>query len=105
NSMRALRKTIVIVLLARALTGVAGAFGADEKSAANPAQPFFTQHCQGCHAGDKPKGKFRLDSLSQDFVDESNRKRWLMVLEQIKEGTMPPAEKPQPSAKEVETVA
>src|SRR6185295_5171491 len=48
---------------------------------------------------------FRLDSLSNDFADEANRKRWLTVLEQVKEGTMPPAEKPRPSAKDVETVA
>jgi hypothetical protein len=80
------------------------ALGDDGKPAADLSQPFFAQHCQGCHAGSKPKGDFRLDSLSQDFADKANRKQWLRVFEQVKEGTMPPAEKPRPLAKDVETL-
>src|SRR5262245_14619210 len=81
------------------------ASGADAESAADPSQPFFATHCQGCHAGTKPKGDFRLESLSQDFADNANRKQWLKVLEQVNEGTMPPAKKPRPPAKDVETLA
>src|SRR5262249_39587907 len=58
-----------------------------------------------CHAGSKPKGDFRLKSLSQDFADNANRKQWLRVFEQVKEGTMPPAEKPRPPAKDLEALA
>src|SRR5204863_5221585 len=61
---------------------------------------FFAQHCQACHAGDKPKGDFRVESLTQDFSNRANRKRWLAVLEQLQEGTMPPAAKPRPPAQE-----
>ena len=53
----------------------------------------------------KPKGKFRLESLTQDFDDKANRERWLAVLEQVKSGTMPPKEKPRPPAKDVEALA
>ena len=70
-----------------------------------PAKSFFARHCQACHGGPKVKGGFRLDSLSQDFNDRTNRERWLDVLEQVQSGTMPPKEKPRPTAKEVQAVA
>src|SRR5690242_7377473 len=44
---------------------------------------FFSQRCQACHSGAKPKGDFRLESLSQDFANKENRERWLKVLEQV----------------------
>lgn len=104
--MRVLRIIFIAVLLVGALTGgTTCAFGADAKPAVDPTRPFIGQHCQGCHSGAKPKGKFLLESLTQNFTDEANRKRWLTVLERVKEGTMPPAEKPRPSAKDVETLA
>src|SRR5215475_15539213 len=43
----------------------------------NPSQKFFAKHCQTCHEGQKPKGRFRLDSLTSDFADKANRERWL----------------------------
>ncbi len=66
-----------------------------------PARPFLAQHCQGCHAGDKPKGKFRLETLTQDFNDKANRERWLAVSEKVQSGAMPPKEKPRPPQKDV----
>ena len=75
--------------------------GPDPKPSDEPARPFLAKHCQGCHAGDKPKGKFRLDGLTQDFNDKANRERWLAVSEQVKSGAMPPKGKPRPPAKDV----
>jgi hypothetical protein len=79
--------------------------GSDAKSSDDPARPFFAKHCQTCHAGAKPKGDFRLDSLTSDFNDRANRERWLTVLEQVKTGAMPPKEKPRPAAPDVKTLA
>ncbi len=76
----------------------------DTKPTDGPAPKFFVQHCQSCHRGEKPKGDFRVESLSQDFADKENRLRWLKVLEQVKEGTMPPKEKPRPPAEEVKVL-
>ena len=67
------------------------------KPPSDPAQAFFEKHCQTCHSGPKPKGKFLLESLSKDFSDKTNRERWQTVLEQVKSGTMPPKGKPRPS--------
>src|SRR5437762_8121435 len=76
----------------------------DTPPADEPARPFLAQHCQGCHAGDKPKGKFRLDALTQDWSDKANRERWLAVSEKVKSGAMPPKGQPRPPAKDVTTL-
>jgi hypothetical protein len=68
------------------------------------AQPLFAQYCRACHAGPKPKGDFRLDSLSLDFADKANRQRWLAVLEQLQASSMPPPGKPRPAAKDVQAL-
>ena len=39
-------------------------------------------------SGNKPKGNFRLDSLSPDLGDKANREKWLTVLERVKSGEM-----------------
>jgi mono/diheme cytochrome c family protein len=77
----------------------------DPKPSADPARPFLTQHCKACHSGDKPKGKFRIDSLTGDFNDKTNRERWLAALEQVKSGAMPPEGKPRPPEKDVAALA
>src|SRR5262245_58023090 len=74
------------------------------KSGSEPTKAFFSQHCQACHTGNKPKGNFRLESLSTDFGDRANREKWLTVLDQLKSGTMPPKDKPRPSTEDVKTV-
>lgn len=78
---------------------------AEPKAADGPAAPFLRQHCEACHAGDKPKGKFRVDSLTPDFADKANRERWLAALEQVKSGAMPPEGKPRPAEKDVAALA
>ena len=64
----------------------------------------FAQHCQKCHTGAKHKGDFQIESLSQDFSDRKNRELSLTVLEQLEAGKMPPKEKPQPPAREIQSV-
>ncbi|MFN0018714.1 MAG: DUF1592 domain-containing protein [Pirellulaceae bacterium] len=67
----------------------------------SPAQQLFTEHCQKCHSGTKPKGEFSIENLTQDFADKKNRQQWLAVLEQLNSGNMPPKEKPRPPAEDV----
>ncbi len=95
----------IVLCVFVAIAPVARAAEPVVKPMGEPTGPFLTQHCQACHAGAKPKGKFRLDSLTQDFNDKANRERWLAVLEQVQNSTMPPKEKPRPPAKDVATLA
>lgn len=69
------------------------------------ASAFFEQHCQKCHSGGKPKGKFDITKLTPDFADKKIRERWQVVMEQIASGDMPPEEKPRPPAAEVKAMA
>src|SRR5438132_1508300 len=98
STYRVLRRTAMFAGVAAFVLGwMGGAAQAEDavpKSPNDPTGAFFTRHCQACHAGDKPKGKFALDSLSRDFGQQEGRAKWLAVLEQISVGNMPPAGKP-----------
>ena len=53
-----------------------------------PARKFLADYCVKCHGPEKQKGDVRLDELTGDFAHE--RERWAVVLEQIRDGEMPP---------------
>ena len=69
-----------------------------------PGKQLFTEHCQMCHSGAKAMGGFTVASLTEDFTDKQNLERWLTVLEQLKDGNMPPKEKPRPPTNDVQIV-
>lgn len=78
--------------------------GEAKPSATSPVEKLFAAHCQDCHSGAKPKGEFSLASLTREFSNEANRRRWTEVAEQLQAGTMPPADKPRPPAADVKAV-
>jgi hypothetical protein len=78
------------------MVGTSGGQAAD-----SPTQRLFTMHCQKCHSGEKPKGKFDITKLTPDFADKKMRERWQAVIDQIESGDMPPKEKPRPPKTEV----
>jgi hypothetical protein len=84
--------------------GPATRASADAKPTDDPSRKFFEQYCQTCHAGARPKGDFRVDTLSQVFANKENREKWLNVVEQLKTGTMPPKGKPRPAAHETKAL-
>ena len=94
----------IVVCVCGLLGSVALALGQDAKLTDDVAETFFAKHCQKCHQGAEPKGDLELKGLSQDFTKKANREKWLAVLEQLKEGTMPPNEKPRPPANEVKAM-
>jgi hypothetical protein len=77
-------------------------FGAVHAAEQTP-RAFFSQHCEKCHSGEKPKGKLDITKLSADFSDASNREHWQRVLEQIQSGDMPPEDKPRPPEQDANT--
>ena len=100
-------RAIVTGLAFLGMVAVGSALASEPETGAvdGPARAFFAAHCRTCHAGEKPKGDFRIESLTADFLDKANRDRWWAVLEHIKAGTMPPQERPRPPLREVEAVA
>ena len=79
-------------------------FGEDAKPTGDLALLFFAQHCQRCHSGSKPKGNFRLESLSHDLSDNKARDAWQAVARRVEAGEMPPDGEPRPMATEVTTL-
>jgi mono/diheme cytochrome c family protein len=64
-------------------------------------QPFFQTYCLRCHNAQKQEGKFRLDTLSRNFSDQTIAERWSEVVFRMNSGEMPPQKEPQPKSKEL----
>jgi hypothetical protein len=105
--MRFMTPTLAVALILAVDSAGSTGHGlpANPKAFEERIRPFLVRHCLGCHGGEKPKGKFRLDRLAPDFADEVSRQRWLTVLERVKAGEMPPESKPRPAAKDVQLLA
>jgi hypothetical protein len=67
-------------------------------------RPILAKNCFECHGAQKSKGDLRLDRLAPDFTVEAARESWRKVLDQLGSGTMPPKNKPRPTAQELETL-
>ncbi|MFO0923578.1 MAG: DUF1592 domain-containing protein [Pirellulales bacterium] len=67
-------------------------------------EQWITSHCQKCHSGMDAKASFLVTSLTDDFNEKQNRERWLSILEQLNEGTMPPKDESRPAKKEMDAV-
>jgi len=68
--------------------------GPDAGAVGDRVRPILAKHCQECHAGEKPKGDFRLDDLQPDLSSRPVEERWQSVLDQLRSGAMPPKKKP-----------
>ena len=67
--------------------------------------PLLKQYCTGCHGGTKPRGGVALDVFRDDASAAKSREVWDRVLQNVRAGDMPPANKPRPTVAEVETLA
>lgn len=53
-------------------------------------RPFIQTYCAGCHGGEKPKADLDLTAFPTMESVAKNYRQWMAVLEQLKDGTMPP---------------
>lgn len=93
----------IIVLVCAAVGGVPAGRAAPGEADGFDAHvgPLLVGHCLPCHAGEKPKGKLRLDVLSRDVDDEAARAHWADVIERVESGEMPPKGRRRPGEAEV----
>ena len=66
---------------------------------------FLKKHCLECHSGDKPKAELSLAGFIDNASVVKKRKTWESVLKMVESSEMPPDDKPQPTAKEIEEFA
>ena len=92
---RCLNRLLLVALACSAAPPTAALSSATAQE--TPPLQLLQQHCGNCHSGNAPKGGFLLSSLSADFTERDSRERWLNVLHQLQERSMPPASEPQPT--------
>jgi mono/diheme cytochrome c family protein len=64
--------------------------------------PFLRSHCYTCHGSGKNRGEVSLDGLATESDLGADRAVWDAVLKAVRNGEMPPKEKPRPDAGEAE---
>jgi mono/diheme cytochrome c family protein len=68
-------------------------------------QPILQQYCYDCHGNGKHKGDLALDDYKTIESLRADRKKWELVLHNVKSGEMPPEKKPQPSQAQRDLIA
>lgn len=66
--------------------------------------PFFDVYCMDCHDDATEKGSFSLESLNADVQGGDDLEKWRLIEEQIRFGDMPPEDKKQPAASQMNAV-
>jgi mono/diheme cytochrome c family protein len=75
-----------------------------ERTYSERIKPLLTTHCVACHGGKKTKGDLDLARIGSSAAAVANRALWVRVRTELKHGTMPPENEPQPSADETKTM-
>ncbi len=86
------------------LLGLPSVIRAQSSDFAKTVEPFFREHCLGCHGPEKQKGEFRIDTLSRNFAGGHDAELWFEVITRMGAGEMPPEEERQPSSEEADAV-
>ncbi len=61
-------------------------------------EPFLSEHCFDCHAGDDPEAGLDLRTFSVDLAEVDVRKQWVYLYDRVNSGEMPPASQEKPDA-------
>jgi len=79
---------------------------AEEPSFSRDVLPFLKAHCFHCHgkSDGKNEADLTLDRFKDDLSLQQERKLWDNVLHMLRNGEMPPKERPRPPAAEIEAV-
>ncbi|MBL8794344.1 MAG: DUF1588 domain-containing protein [Planctomycetia bacterium] len=67
--------------------------------------PILVKHCNGCHGSKAVKGDLDLEQLEPDMKASASAARWVVVLDKLVMGEMPPQGKPRLSDEEIKAVS
>ena len=65
---------------------------------------FLDEHCVACHGPEVQKRRLRLDQVPLKFAEEDVAATWVLVLDKLSRGEMPPKDEPRPAAEEARAV-
>jgi mono/diheme cytochrome c family protein len=102
-------KLILLVIFAAACWAAWLPVSRAQKRAAHPTfaktvQPFFAEHCNGCHNAEQKAGGLNLEVYQSAADVTKNREIWEEVMLRLQTGQMPPKGMPRPDKIAVETV-
>lgn len=102
-------KLLLLVIFAAACLAAWFPVGRAQKPAAHPSfaksvQPFFAEHCNGCHNAEQKAGGLNLEFFQTAADIAQNREVWEEVLLRLQTGQMPPKGLPRPDKAVLETV-
>jgi uncharacterized membrane protein len=97
-------RTIVIILMPAILASMGMVARAGDLDPVKDVRPFLDQYCMTCHDADTAKGGVTLPAALDDSALLSGAGMWRDVLDQLREQSMPPAGKKQPTPEERERV-
>ena len=86
-----LYRSIMACLLCYAMS-VAFARAAPSAVVAERYRTLLDTHCKKCHGAESQEGKFRLDTLAFNILDNQTAAGWQKVLNVLNSGDMPPAD-------------
>ncbi|MEX0585025.1 MAG: DUF1587 domain-containing protein, partial [Pirellulales bacterium] len=64
-------------------------------------RPVLQKYCLRCHCEKKSAGKFRIDLLGPDMLQERTAEVWHELIDRVNSGEMPPKDQPQPTVAEL----
>jgi hypothetical protein len=97
-----------LVLLALPAPAQSPATASSPRPAVNFARqvaPLLRQYCTDCHGGDKPRAGVALDRYRDDITAAGDLVTWEKVQKALRDGSMPPAKKKQPTPAERDLLA
>lgn len=63
-------------------------------------EAFFEAHCYDCHDDLTAKGGLDLTALPTDLTDPDTLAKWTLIHDRVRNGEMPPEDKPQPKSED-----
>jgi hypothetical protein len=96
---------VLVVVDQRAQTNPPGqTTGQTDPTFEKSVQPFFASNCYTCHNDERQTGDLSLETFKTAASLSKARGTMRLVLERLKEGTMPPAKMPRPKPEDVAVV-
>ncbi len=100
-SLRGAILAVLTLMSCAALTSTNAARAADAVKYPAKVQTFLESHCVSCHEGAEAEGGLDLTSLGGPVESDNELKRWIRIIDRVRDGEMPPQDAGDVDSKEL----